>query len=199
MGGIVSDDFNILGLSEAAALKLRMALCALVLLALAGLVIWYGEWRADARGAQVTARYEQAISKQKIDAATRLAEETARVRRLETELSAAHGRIEEDTREREAIARSYEGRLAALAAGAGGRLRDPHAAGCGGGGGGPAPGAAAAAGDREGHAAEAGGLLSGPLTDLLRRLAREGQEQADAYAACRADALSLRDQLSPSP
>jgi len=175
--------------------KVAAAIGLVLLLALIVGVLWYGEWRADAEGAKVKGQYEAAIQRQKATAEKRLREEMAYSLGVERELAAAKRRIEEVTSERETIAAGYERRLAAAATG--GRLRDPNAAGCrGGGGGAPAP-AAAPAVDRAEGGAQAGGLLSLPLSDLLRRIVREAQEQSDAYAACRVDAMKLREQLSP--
>ena len=80
------------------------------------------------------------------------------------------------------------------AAGPAGRLRDPHAAGCGGGGGSTPSEAAEPAGNRPGDAAETAGLLSADLTGLLQRLQLEADYINDAYSSCRAQAIAVRAQ-----
>lgn len=81
-----------------------------------------------------------------------------------------------------------------------GRLRDPWAEGarCGGGGASagkePGPGA----GDRPADGAEAGGLLSAELTRRLEQRQLEADTINRAYAACRADAYTVRDLPVPS-
>lgn len=71
-------------------------------------------------------------------------------------------------------------------AGAAARLRDPHAAAC------PAGAVAIAPGAGPDDGAQAGGLLSAELTELLQRLTREADDINNAYASCRADSISVR-------
>lgn len=80
-----------------------------------------------------------------------------------------------------------------------GRLRDPNAHGCGGSSGGPAGEAATATRSGAADPAEAGGLLSVPLTELLQRALRESDDINIAYASCRADAYAVRAEPPLSP
>jgi hypothetical protein len=188
---------ELFGLSDAALLKLRLALFALVALALAVLVLWYGEWRADTVRADLTQKHEAAILKQQVVAAKRLAEEVSYSQRIERALGDAQRNIEELGNERIKVAAEHEKRLAMAAGLNGGRLRDPNAAGCGGGGA-KAP-ATPVAGPGAVDAAQAPGLLSAQLSGLLLRLQRDADSINDAYAVCRPDAINLREQLSPQP
>lgn len=183
-------------------LQYRLAAALLLIVAVSGAVAGAAAWvvhhERDIGRAEARQAYEAAIAKQKVDAAAKLAEEQRKVLDTERALNAAQRRIEEMADERKEIAAQYEKHLSAVAAINGGRLRDPHAAGCGRGGGGAQGAASTGAAGGAAGAAQAGGLLSVPLTDLLQRIVREAGEQADAYAACRDDALSIRRQLSPS-
>ena len=129
----------------------------------------------------------------KAQAAATLASETAKTRSAEQALQAIKNTQElEDAAHQNTVA-DLSGRLLRLA-GPAGRLRDPHAAGCGGGSGG-APGAAATTpGDRADNSPEASGLLSVPLTDLLAKALRESDEINAAYTSCRADTYAVRQQ-----
>jgi hypothetical protein len=165
---------------------------------LAGL---YALWaHVDQRGyARAQAVYEAEINRLKSDAAATLAQETERVLLIEQALHQSKNNQDlEDDQNRQTIA-GLSARLRALAGPAGSaapavRLRDPNfqAAQCGGSGdrppGDPAAAAAAGAPDR----AEAGGLLSEQLSELLQRLAREADDINAAYASCRADAYTVR-------
>lgn len=179
--------------------KVKAILTAVVAAALVLLVLWYGEWRADAARAAESQKWELAAIRQKAQAAQILGAETRKVLEKERLLNAAQSRIEEMGRERTEIAQGYETRLAAAAARNAGRLHDPNAAGCRGGGAGAQDPVAARAGDRAQDGAEAGGLLSAQLTGLLQRLTREADAINDAYAVCKPDTVNLRRQLSPSP
>ena len=129
----------------------------------------------------------------KAQAAATLASETAKTRHAEQALQAIKNTQElQDAAHQNTVA-DLSDRLRRLA-GPAGRLRDPHAAGCGGGSGG-APGAAATTpGDRAADPAQTGGLLSVPLTELLGRIVREADTINVAYASCRADAYAVRQQ-----
>jgi hypothetical protein len=136
-------------------------------------------------------KFTAAIHHLQADAANTLADQVSKTRAAEQALHAAkHNQEIQDAKHIQTIA-AYADRLRA-AAGPAGRLRDPHAPQCGGSGdrppGDPAPAAAAGATNR----AEAGGLLSAELSELLRRLAREADEINAAYASCRADAVTVR-------
>lgn len=187
-----------LGLAEdIASAKAKLIIGAVIALALVAGVAWYGEWRADAARADERNVWQAAVNKQKAEASAILAAETGKVLAAERDLAQARQLIEVQDHEREQTATAYEKRLVALAAGNAGRLRDPAGRGAGGDAA-PGPGASAAGGGAAG-AAQASGLLSVPLTELLQRLVREAGEQSDAYAACRADDLNLRKALTASP
>ncbi len=175
-----------------ALLKSRLAwrlLC--VAAALAGM---YGLWRhVEQRGyARAQAVYEAEINRVKTQAAAALAQETERVLLIEQALHQSKNDQDlKDAQNRQTIA-GLSDRLRS-AAGPACRLRDPNAAPqCRGSGGGPpgdpAPAAAAGAADR----AQADGLLSEPLAELLQRIAREADDINAAYASCRADAYTVR-------
>lgn len=188
-------DLDLFGVTEAVMLKVRMAIAVVLLLALAGFIIWYGEWRATSAREATQARYELAIDGLKREASTRLQAETDKVLKTERVLRAAQTEIEEMGHARQEASAEF-GRLLAAAVADGGRLRDPNAGrGCSGGGtaGPAAPGTGTGAQD----GAQTGGLLSAQLTGLLLRLEREADAINDAYAVCRPDAMTLRSQLSP--
>ena len=129
----------------------------------------------------------------KAQAAATLASETAKTRSAEQALQASKNTQElQDAAHQNTVA-DLSGRLRRLA-GPAGRLRDPHAVGCGGDSGG-APGAAATTpGDRADNNPEASGLLSAGLSGLLQRLQLEADTINIAYTSCRADAYAVRQQ-----
>lgn len=179
-------------------LPYRLLGAFLAVLALGAAVLGYGRQQYD-KGVQATKdRYEAAINGQKAEAADTLANETERVRLLERALATA-------TREQETQDAQSQNTIAALGerlrnlAGPGLRLRDPHAtiARCWQGGD-STPGAAAApADDRAADDAEASGVLSVPLSELLRTTLREADDINAAYTSCRADADAMRGLLPP--
>jgi hypothetical protein len=150
------------------------------------------ERHIEQRGyARAAAEYTAAIQKLQAEAATTLATETAKTRSAERALATAKNNQDlKDATHQKTIA-GLSDRLRS-AAGPAGRLRDPNATQCGGSGGSPPgdPATATAAGPTDGG--EAGGLLSGPLTELLQRLVRDADDINAAYASCRADAYTLR-------
>jgi hypothetical protein len=158
-----------------------------VLALLTGLIVFIEQRGYD----RAKAHYLAAIQKLKAEAATKLAAETAKTRSAEQALTEAKNHQELQDAKHQKTITDLSDRLR-RAAGHAGRLRDPNAAQCGGGGdraqGEPATAASAGATDR----AEAGGLLSEPLTELLQRLTRDADEINAAYASCRADAYTLR-------
>lgn len=162
---------------------------------IAALVAGYFAWAdhiGDVREAAVTARYNAAIDAQKKEASQKLADETAKVAAAEKSLNDFKNQQElKDATNRKTVA-GLSARLRD-AAGPAGRLRDPHAAGCGGGGGGAQGAAAAGADDSPADRAQAGGLLSAQLTGLLQQLAADADGINLAYSSCRADAWSVRD------
>lgn len=163
----------------------------LVALALVAGVVGYGELRASQAETATANRYEAAIAELKVKAADELAAETRKVLETERRLAAAVAAQEDQDAKNRSTVADLQRRLHA-AAGAGQRLRDPNATGCRGGGGGAQSAAAAPADDRAADAAEAGGLLSAPLTGLLQQLTREADEINAAYISCRADAQAVR-------
>ncbi len=140
---------------------------------------------------RAAAEHTAAIQKLQAEAAATLATETAKTRSAEQALATAKNNQELKDAIHQKTISSLSDRLRA-ASGPAGRLRDPSATQCGGGGGStpgdPATATAAGATDR----AEAGGLLSEPLTELLQQLVREADDINAAYASCRADAYTLR-------
>ena len=127
------------------------------------------------------------------DAAERLALEMQNTRRAEQALLQAKNTQElKDATHRKTID-SLSDRLRTLAVNQ--RLRDPHAAqapGCGAGHSSPAGDAATAPGGRAADPAQACGILSAELAEVLQRLTREADDINLAYASCRADAYTVR-------
>jgi hypothetical protein len=182
-------DFDILAPVKAKLIPwIWLALAA----ALVSAFVAYGEWRAGSVRETLTQAHQLAIARQKADAAATLVHETTEVMRLERALAHMSDKLEEKAHEQRTIAAGYEKRLAAAAAGNGGRLRDPNAAGCGRDSGGTPTEAAGAAGGGAPDAAGAGGLISVQLSDLLRDRLRRADAINIAYAACRARLLSDR-------
>jgi hypothetical protein len=137
------------------------------------------------------ADYTAAIERLHADAAAKLAEEVNKTRAAEQALNEAKNNQElKDATHTQTIA-SLSDRLR-RAAGPAGRLRDPNATHCGGSGGSPEGGPATTANAGAADHAEAGGLLSEQLSELLQRLAREADDINAAYASCRADAYTVR-------
>ena len=161
--------------------------------ALAVLVLLFGAWQyIDGRGYnRAAAEYTTAINDQKAKAAALLASEVAKVHAAEQALQAHFNNQNlKDANHVQTLA-DLSDRLR-RAAGPAGRLRDPHATGCGAGGGG-APGAAtAAASDRATDHAQTGGLLSAAASEFLLTLARDADAINAAYASCRADSYAVR-------
>ena len=161
-----------------------------VLLLLAALLFF--EQHIEQRGADRQLLVDQAAADaQKIETGKSLAAETAKVHAAEQSLQKLTNAQNVKDYDHEKTVADLSDRLR-HAAGPTGRLRDPHAAGCGGGGGITQGDIAGPAGDRSGDAAQADGLLSEQLTGLLQRLAREADTVNDAYSSCRAQAISVR-------
>lgn len=158
---------------------------------------YYG-WRSHQRGIGA-APYIAAIAVQKKEATAKLAAETDRVNAVNKQLEFALATQEKTDVSNQQKSDGLALRLRDLAAANNGRLRDP--AGCGGGGGGAANQAAANAPDRAADGADAGGLLSGPISELFIRLTKEADTINNAYASCRPDSINIRAQgsgLQPS-
>ena len=154
--------------------------------------LFFGEQYIEGRGFErARAEDNAAIEKVKREAADTLASETNKTRTAERALQDFKNTQElQDATHQKTVA-DLSSRLRTLA-GAPGRLRDPHAAGCGPSGSGTPGEAAPAPGDRPANPAEAGGLLSADLSGLLQRLQLEADTINVAYASCRADAYAVR-------
>lgn len=167
----------------------------LMLIVAAGVMtLGYFAWADHQQGigdARATERWVKVIEEQKTKAIKVLANEVAKVAAVERALEDAKNEQElQDAANQKTVA-GLSARLRDLA-GPAGRLRDPNADGCGGGGAGAQRQAARSANDRADDAAEAGGLLSAELGELLQRLTREADDINNAYASCRDDALGVR-------
>lgn len=161
--------------------------------ALAAIVLLFGAWQyVDGRGYnRATAEYTTAINAQKAKAAALLASETAKTRSAEQALQfITQTQNLKDANHVQTLA-DLSDRLR-RAAGPAGRLRDPHAAGCGAGGAGTPGATAASAGDRADHTDQTGGLLSAAATEFLLVLARDADTINAAYTSCREDASAVR-------
>lgn len=173
--------------------KIITLIIALVLsvLALIALLLAYGNWR-ESEGVRVTKMtYDAALAKQKKEAAALLANETAKTKISEEALSNLKNLRELQDVENQKTVAGLSARLRDLA-GPTERLRDPHAAGCGCGGRGATGQAAGADVDRADNGADAGGLVSQPLTDLLFKITDNAEQINLAYISCRADSVSTR-------
>ncbi len=168
--------------------------CGAVLALLAGLVVSLlaGAKAIDARGYQrAQAEATAALEAQKLQATQVLATETAKARAAEVALATFKSHQDTKDAQAQSTIQDLSRRVRNLADPAG-RLRDPHAPGCGGGGGGTTPAAAPAAGDSPADPAQAGGLLSVQLFDLLQSRLQEADVINLAYASCRAEAYQVR-------
>lgn len=149
----------------------------------------YIEGLGDAKRAAIDLA---ATNKLKADAAGTLADETARANAAERALQDFTDSQNLKDRDHEKTNADLSDRLRRAAAGSAGRLRDPHATGCGAGSSSPQGEAPSAPGDRPADGAETGGLLSVPLTNLLAKALRESDGINAAYVSCRADAFTVR-------
>jgi hypothetical protein len=166
-----------------------IAACALLIGIMAG-IYFYGEHKYHEGQQERTDYYEAALTKQKGEAAQLLAAETTKVLEAERKLREFTSQQEKKDVANKKVVNDLSDRVRRLA-GESGRLRDPNATGCGKSGAG-APGAEpASAPSGEGDGAKTDGLLSVPLTALLRGALRDADLQATAYASCREYALKL--------
>lgn len=149
--------------------------------------------RAERAGdAKATARYELALTKQKVAAARALADAKIEVAAAEKSLNDFKNTQEVKDAASTKTNLDQATRLRELA-GSAGRLRDPNApAGCGCGDRSAEGTAAASADPGAGDASKADGLLSGELTALLLKLTEEADSISAAYTSCRADAYAVR-------
>ena len=155
-------------------------------------ILFTGEQYIEGRGYQrAKAEDTAAINKQKAQAADQLAAEIQKTRTAEKALQTLKNDQElKDATHQKTVA-SLSDRLRTLSDPSG-RLRDPHARGCGPSGSGTPSETAPALSDRPADPAEADGLLSADLSGLLRQLTREADDINVAYASCRADAYAVR-------
>jgi len=142
-----------------------------------------------------------AIRQLKIDATAALATETAKVAAYQKAVQAFTDALNLKDADHVKTVHALQTRLHAAADPAG-RLRDPHAPGCGGGGGGTASTTDSPAGDRAADPAQTGGLLSSELSGLLRDRLTEADQINLAYASCRArlvgqQALAKKMRVNP--
>lgn len=163
--------------------KLILALTSFIVL-MVGIIV-FGQHRFTQGETAATERATAAIAMLKVEAAKVLATETERVHRAEQALNDFKNAQELQDAEHLKTIAYLSDRLRRLA-GASGRLRDPHSAGCGGGGSTPAGDAPSASSAGPADDAEAGGLLSEPLSRLLLRITGEADTINAAYASCRA-------------
>lgn len=165
---------------------------ALVVALLAGYNYWANqkEWVGEQRA---TAAYNIAIKKQKDDAVIRLAEETAKVTAQETALREFKDKQEIIDAETQKTVAGLGARLRTLA-GTIGRLRDPNAdtSGCRCSGGSTPGSIAPSTIPGTDDSADAGGLLSAELTELLFSQAAKADLINRAYASCKADGQAIR-------
>lgn len=160
---------------------------------LAAIVLLFGAWQyVDGRGYnRAAAEYTTAINDQKAKAGALLASETAKTRSAEQALqSITQTQNLKDANNVQTLA-DLSDRLR-RAAGPAGRMRDPHATGCGAGGSGATGATSTTSNGSATDTAQAGGLLSAGVTGLFERLTREADDINAAYASCRADAFAVR-------
>jgi hypothetical protein len=160
------------------------------------LAVLFGIRQIDQRGYDRRAAEDQAATNQlKAEAAATLASETERVRERERAMQTllSNQNLKDATHAKTVADLSDRIRVAA---GPAGRLRDPHAPGCGHGSGSAAANPVTGTDSGTADGAEAGGLLSVPLTELLAKALRESDAINVAYASCRSDSFKVR---APQP
>ena len=171
----------------------RILAVAAVLAAITAAVLGYGHSRYSKGVAVTTAAYEQALSKQKIEAAQLLAEATGKVLVFERKLAAERAVQEGKDAANKKLVADLGTRLRAVG------LRDPGTTGCRESRGGTESTVAASPGDRPANTTEGTGVLSQQFTDLLLAQASEADAINLAYISCRADAFSVRGLTRSSP
>jgi hypothetical protein len=139
---------------------------------------------------------QEAAETLKAQAAATLATETEKTRNAEQALQTLTNAQNLKDADHEKIVADLSSRLR-VAAGPAGRLRDPHAVGCGAGGGGTQSATASPANDSAADGAQTGGVLSKQLTELLQQLTASADTINVAYASCRADAYAVRGAQAP--
>lgn len=170
----------------------------LYLLLAAAVVFWIKvEYsRVDQRGYDRAAGvFQKAIDRQKGEAATLLAVETAKTEMLQGRLNAAHAALESnDAQNAKTINVLAADLRAATRAGGGPGLRDPNAARCWPRSDSPESPASAGAASGPGDGTAAGGLVSPELERLLQDHTDKADKINRAYIICRADAINNRSQ-----
>lgn len=164
-----------------------IAVCAL-LAALVGGTMLYGHSQYKQGQQERKTFYEAALTKQKGEAAQLLADETAKVREIERQLREFVSNQEKKDAVNQQTVDDLSARYNRLV-GKSGRLRDPNATGCGQGSGGTKSAESTTPQDSAGDGAKEGGLLSVPLSALLRGALRDADNINNAYASCRPFAL----------
>jgi hypothetical protein len=178
---------------KAATLKYRLALYGILLFVIVGAVLGYGQWCAhNAREAEAQ-KWQTAIDKLNTEAATKLAGETRKVLALERALADITAKQEADYEKRRFDTHAAAMQLDRAAADHGGVFVDPNGRSCGGSAQAEGPRSAASG---EIHPAEAGGVLSVQLSNLLREKLREADDINDAYALCRGTAIGVTDKIN---
>ncbi len=178
-------------------MTLPYKILAMVLLC-AALIAGYFGWQTHQRaiGAEEQRQVDDlAIQAQKNEAARILATETAKVMATEKTLRAFVSAQEVQSVKDQRVAADLGRKL--RDASVDGRLRDPFARSgdCGAT---PDSGTAAPPGDSPGDPTPAGGLFSAEATQLLTDLTAEADEMSNAYTACRAWAVEVKDKTSVS-
>lgn len=174
----------------------RLIAYAIAFAAIVAAVLGYGHRQYNKGVAITTATYEAALTRQKLEAATTLATETAKVVAVTQRLNDTLHQQETQDATNQATVAKYQADLRRMAALPGG-LRDPNATGCGRGSGGTQGDIAASANGGATDAAQTTGALSKEFSGLLLKLTADADEVNVAYASCRTDALSVRELLHP--
>ncbi len=165
----------------------------------AGAVVALYNSRIEASVAQgraaATAEYKLLLAKQAAQAQQTLMSEQDKVRETERALRALKDQQEVKDAQNQQVLAVLGARLRSLLDESG-RLRDPYGApppagpGCGA----ATVEASASTSGGADDGAQAGGLLSKPLSGLLQRIAEEADAINIAYISCRADSLAQRAQ-----
>ncbi len=172
-------------------LEAKIISALVTFIALVAIFFGYGQYEYRLGVKHTALVYDGAIKDQKIAADKVLAVETAKVTARDTALNDLKNQQELKDADHQKITLRLTDQLR-VAAGAAKRLRDPNAAGCGGGGGSPAGQTATGADGGAADRADAGGLLSAELTQLLQSDAKKADDINTAYASCRADSQAIR-------
>lgn len=164
----------------------------IVILAVATSIFYLAEQYIERIGYdRATVEYQRSITEQKKQSAIQLANAAEKTKAAEQALQNFKNQQDLQDEKNKKAASDLSDRLR-HAAGPAGRLRDPNAtAGCGAGSDDTQGDPATPSTDRAAYAAQAGGLLSKQLTELLQQLTREADDINTAYASCRAYAYTV--------